>query len=127
MNETLTAYKINAYSNTLELVSMSHDFEEINKQIGCHTFTIGKVLKNGDVLYVDDEGFLNEKVTRGFLFDEDFFAGNGIIMGSDNEGNSCSAKSLAGDTSVRVTFTHEGLEITDKMRDDACKWAITSY
>ena len=125
--KTLAAYKINAYSNMLEVVSMSHDFKEINELIGSNTFTVGKTLENGDTLYVDDEGFLNEGVTRGFLFDGSFFAGNGLVLGSDDEGESCSVKGKAVDTAMRISFAPEDFEITGKMRDDACEWTITGF
>lgn len=70
-------------------------------------FCIGLSWPNGDVLYVDDEGLLK----RGMrLFDpgrrdRQPLAGNGLILGSDNEGNSVDAKMLLTEVQTMIKWT----------------------
>lgn len=66
-------------------------------------FCIGLSWNNGDVLYVDDEGLLK----RGMrLFDPGRpLAGNGLILGSDNEGNSTDAKLLLAEVQCLIKWT----------------------
>jgi len=70
-------------------------------------FCIGLLWPNGDVLYVDDEGLLK----RGMcLFDpgrrdHQPLAGNGLILGSDNEGNSVDAELLLTEVQCLIKWT----------------------
>ena len=67
-------------------------------------FCIGRGWPNGDVLYVDDEGLLKRGM-RLFLMDGQHLAGNGLILGSDNEGNSVDAKLLLKEVQCLVKWT----------------------
>lgn len=70
-------------------------------------FCIGMQWSNGDVLYVDDEGFLKP---GGRLFtidraDGQPLVGNGLILGSDAEGNSVDAEHLLVEIQTKVGWT----------------------
>jgi hypothetical protein len=70
-------------------------------------FCLGMTWPNGDTLYVDDEGLLKPGMR---LFDigradGQLLAGNGLILGSDAEGNSVAAKSLLVEIQSMVKFT----------------------
>ena len=69
-------------------------------------FCIGMNWANGDVLYVDDEGFWK---SGGRLFtidraDGQPLVGNGLILGSDAEGNSVDAKSMLVEIQNKVSW-----------------------
>lgn len=116
--KTHKAYKIDAYRNIITEVAIG-DYRDIYKQIECGTFTVASYLPNGDTLYVDDEGFLNEKVTRGFMFNGRFFAGNGLLLGATKGGDSANVKTKELDAANMVTFAPACFVITDKIRQDA--------
>jgi hypothetical protein len=52
------------------------------------------VIENGDVIFVDEEGLLKGPVVKGFAVKgaHQPFAGNGVVVGSDADGNSLPAK-----------------------------------
>ena len=68
-------------------------------------FTIGMNWRNGDTLYVDDEGLLKRGM-RLFRIDGQPLAGNGLILGCDHEGNSKDAELLLVEVQNRVQFTN---------------------
>lgn len=124
----MKAYKIDAYKNIVETLEVTNDYREITRAIGCDLFCIGKTLDNGDTVYVDDNGFLDPRVTRGFMFDGQFFAGNGFVLGTDRSGESKNVKMKELDIASRVMFAPERFQITDKVREAAMNsWKITSF
>lgn len=77
-------------------------------QIGCETIATALYYDNGDCIYVDDEGLLDQSIDFGFIVlpgapegvraeneVQPFFAGNGLLVGSDAEGETKSAKMTA--------------------------------
>lgn len=71
------------------------DYSEYNSLIGCLCFTVATYLGNGndkqeeDVIFVDDEGLLTEP-EHFFTYEgaHQPFAGNGLVIGCDYEGES---------------------------------------
>lgn len=123
----MKAIKIDAYANTITEVEISNDFREISRNIGCDLFCVGHTLPNGDTLFVDDEGWLNYNVTRAFGFSGRILAGNGLILGSNQEGDSISAKSSLDKIKNLTQFLPEGWNISDSDRDAAMSgWKITT-
>lgn len=113
----LKAIFIDANRNLISDIEIDDHFEEINKIIGCDIFCSGMRLPTGDVLYVDDMGWLDQRVTRAFAFAGSTFAGNGLILGinrHNGESQDIKAKSL--DVAKEVTFAPRGWEITTEMR-----------
>jgi len=125
----MKAYKIDATNNVITTVELTENYRDITNAIGCELFCVGHTLKNGDTLFVDDEGWLNAKVKRVFKFDGRLFAGNGLIVGLNrNNGNSVSVKTKELDIAKLVEFASKGFEITDEMRDNAMgSWTITTF
>lgn len=122
----LTAIRIDAYINRIEEIQIDGtDFEEINTAIGCDIFCIGARLTTGDILFVDDMGWLDTKVTRAFKMGGDntvlpkdaLFAGNGLILGVSASGNSLSAKTKLLDAANAVEFLPPGWQVTPAMRE----------
>lgn len=72
------------------------NLDEMYKLIGCDCFTIAPLNReDNESLFVDDEGLING--TEDFFFFSEAFqplAGNGLIVGCDEEGESC-------DTSIK--------------------------
>ena len=125
------AIKIDAYERTVTEVQISEeDYKEIPRAIGCDLFCVGTYLPNGDALMVDDEGWLREEATKGFSlrgFGEGIFAGNGLIVGSDDEGGTDDVKTELIDLNLKIGFMADDVEITDDIRNDMTQVTITDW
>ena len=123
----MKAYKIDAYTNTITELEMSEDYREISQNIGCELFCVAKTLPNGDTLFVDDEGWLNPRVTRAFQFDGRVFAGNGVVLGCNGGGESESVKIKELQIAKLVRFAPPSFAISQEMRDAAMgSWKVTA-
>ena len=68
------------------------DIQWIDNLIGCHIFTFVRLYENGDGVYVDDEGLFKEG--QYFWIHKNYptpLAGNGILVGTDKNGNTIPA------------------------------------
>jgi hypothetical protein len=99
------AYLIDPVTRTVEEVNYSNDFTDIYDLIDCDTFTCVNFNKHNDTIFVDDEGL--------FKSDQQFFhvqgypqplAGKGLILGTDDEGESVSPVIGYEDFCKLVTF-----------------------
>ena len=75
---------INPYNQTIKEAVYGGDYREIYDLIGCRTFDVVSLSDAGD-LYVDDEGLLKDD-NRYFSWSGRNFAGIGLILGHDDEG-----------------------------------------
>lgn len=74
-------------------VEFEHSLDEIYKLINCDTFAVPFIFSNNDSLFVDDEGLLKDP--EHFFMISEYgrpIAGMGLILGTDEEGESVSAK-----------------------------------
>ena len=85
---------------------MLHD---MHTKIGCDIFTSAGHLQHEDMedtLYVDDSGLING--TEEFFFNPDFYphplAGNGLIIGTDNAGESIGVKAETSQVAKNTMF-----------------------
>jgi len=68
---------------------------------------LAHMFPNRDTVYVDDEGLL-KPVRYGFTLEgahQDFFAGNGVLLGSDRQGETVDAKTPIEDVIRSVGFS----------------------
>lgn len=105
---------INPWTKEITEVQVENDYREIYRFLSnplgpkVETFCIGVQWKNGDTLYVDDEGYLKAGM-RLFdigLADDWKLAGNGLILGCDNQGESTDAKLLMTEVQCLVKWTN---------------------
>ena len=109
------AYLINAIAQTITEVEVG-DYKTFYPLLGCDCFTtVG--LEEEDTLYVDDEGLL--KSPFDFFMYEGYpqpLAGNGLVMGTNDEGESIAPKMSLEDLKSRVTFLN-GFQIRRMLAD----------
>lgn len=101
----MKAILINAKTKEVKEIEMGKDYKEIYTQLECELFTAGAYLDKEDVMYVDDEGLING--TDAFFTLEGThqpFAGNGLIMGTDDEGESTDCKLSFNEVKNKVKF-----------------------
>jgi hypothetical protein len=92
-------------------VSIGTDFNEIYPLIGngCSTFAVPVVLHNGDALYADDEGLLQEDIKGGFIMKDWNYpiVGNAVLLNVDEEGESCDAVSDVEDLNSQIEWVSQ--------------------
>lgn len=117
----MKAIKINVATQTVEEVTMSKDYKEIYSLIGngCNLFCCPVEFANGDTLYADDEALLNENLEGCFVLEGFSYpiCGNAIILGSDEEGESVSAKTTVDDILSQIIFGNK--EVAEQHRQKA--------
>lgn len=104
----MKAILIDPETKTVQQIEYDGDYNSIYKLIGCDTFTVVQ-LDDGNALFLDDEGLLND---TEFFFRWDGannpdcqpFAGKGLILGTDEEGDSIATTMDVDDVRRRVTF-----------------------
>ena len=67
-------------------------------------FAIGFMWQNGDTLYVDDEGLFKAQAFFSVNGQAQAMTGRGLILGSDDEGNSVDIKSSLTDIQNEIRF-----------------------
>lgn len=103
----MRAILIDPFERTVTEVEFNGDWRSIKEHIGngCDLFWTGPRLPNEDTVYVDDEGL--------FKSDQEFFqfsdypeplAGRGLVLGTDERGDSVEVKSTLEEIRELVTF-----------------------
>ena len=86
----MKAYLINPFAQTITEVDYSGDYNEIYQLINCDTFTCVELNEYGDTVFIDDEGLISGKPQEFFVL-RDYpqpLAGMGLVLGTDQEGES---------------------------------------
>ena len=100
---------INPTNETISecLIDTTKGLEDYYKHLECGTFDIAHIGDGHDV-YIDDEGLLNIDHDTRFFSIEGYYqplAGNGIVMGFDNEtGDSIDCTLTIDEVKARVKF-----------------------
>lgn len=99
----MKAYFIDSENRTITETEIKN-WQEISPKIGCELFTIVG-MENSDSLYVDDEGLLKPQ-NNFFLYSEypQPLAGNGIVLGTNDEGESVEPKISLDELKSKITF-----------------------
>jgi len=111
----MQAILIDPYTQTIEVVDYSGDWRDIKTLLGCELFTT-VYISDEDSIYVDDEGL--------YVEDQRFFklkgypqplAGRGLVIGTDEEGNSTDCVSTLEQIQDMVEFCPEGTHVEPVM------------
>ena len=79
---------INPHDETIKEVVYTGDFREIYDIVDCRTFDVVNIYGTQD-MYVDDEGLLINN-QRYFSMNDRVYAGKGLLLSHDDEGESTS-------------------------------------
>ena len=104
----MKAYLINPIKEEISVVDYNGDFHQILKFIEAELFDAVYPFKNADTIYVDDMGlmkpinhFFQVKCDNGTS--QDLF-GLGLVLGSNDEGESIDAHTTLEELKKRITF-----------------------
>ena len=101
----MKAILIDSINKEVKEVEIGKGIDEMYKFLNCEIFTIASYLDKQDAIFVDDEGLMNG--TDVFFTYEGAhqpFAGNGLIMGCDDEGESVDCKISFAEVKDKVKF-----------------------
>jgi hypothetical protein len=101
----MKALLIDSKNKVVKQIEIGEHYTEISKAIDCEVFAAPHIMHNNDTLYCDDEGLLNNP-ENFFLLDSypQPIAGNGLILGCDDEGESTDVSMNLDELSSRITF-----------------------
>ena len=101
----MKAILINPFDETIEEIEYSGNWRDISNLIECDMFTVAYFDDTDDSVYVDDEGL--------YVENQAFFtigsyppprAGRGLLLGTDEEGDSTDCKTTLEEAKAMVQF-----------------------
>tara|TARA_Y100000593_G_scaffold17919_1_gene35781 strand:+ start:2541 stop:2921 length:381 start_codon:yes stop_codon:yes gene_type:complete len=104
----MKAYLINPIKEEISVVDYNGDFHQILKFIDAEIFDAVYPFKNADTIYVDDMGLM-KPINHYFQVkcdngnSQDLF-GLGLVLGSNEEGESIDAQTTLKELKKRITF-----------------------
>jgi len=101
----MKAILINPFEETITEVEYTGDYKQIYDLIDCRTFDCVRLCESDD-LYVDDEGLLKDN--RYFSWSGRNFAGKGLILAHNDEGESVGTTYDLHEVVDRVEWLPEG-------------------
>jgi len=103
----MKAYLIDPFKSEVTEVEYDGNYESIYAHIHCETFDVVRI-GEGDVIYIDDEGLLKAENPlngqRWFAFNGYPLAGYGLVLGTDENGESIAPVSPFEWVKSMVTF-----------------------
>ena len=118
----MKAILINPKLQTINEINYSGDYKDIYKLTECSTFTcVYPFNLNEDTIYLDDEGLLKD-TNYCFRFRCDnghnpILAGNALILGTDEEGESQDVESSIEMIQERVVFVgHQAIDLGNEIK-----------
>lgn len=98
--------KIDSLKEEVSVIEIDGSLESIYKELNCTMIEAPIVLDNEDTLYVDEEGLFVSEAKGGFMFSiyHSPLMGNGLIIGSNDEGENVDVQSTLEDIKNKVTF-----------------------
>jgi len=103
---------------TQEIKEVEHDdtLQNIYDLIDCRAFDLVRI-DDVNSIFVDDEGILKDNLYFEYSVSDRVFqlAGNGVVLGVDNKGNSISATLTVEDVEGKVNFLPEGFKVEPYM------------
>lgn len=92
----MKAILISVHNQSVTQIEIEDGLDSIYKAIGCDTIEAvhSYILQGGDIIYVDEEGLLKDEPGPFFVLNgfHQPLAGNGLVLGTDEEGDSCDAE-----------------------------------
>tara|TARA_Y100000758_G_C15927983_1_gene377619 strand:+ start:78 stop:446 length:369 start_codon:yes stop_codon:yes gene_type:complete len=116
MEDTMKAILIDVKTQEIKEVEHDNTLQNIYDLIDCRAFDLVSI-DDVNSIFVDDEGILKDNLYFEYSGSENVFklAGNGLILGVDDEGNSISPTLTVEDVKGKVNFLPEGFKVEPYM------------
>lgn len=99
----MKAILINATERSVKEVDINGDLQSWYESINCDIVEVACYLPSSNLLLVDEDGLL-KMPTEFFEYDKNIYAGNGLIVGTNDNGDTSDATLELNDVSVKVKF-----------------------
>lgn len=103
----IQAIKVDVFNQKIELIEIQSSWPSIYHELECNLIqAIYPKLSGHDFMYIDEEGLFVDEPKGAFSIKGFYgiFLGNGLILGSDLEGNSLSCKSTVDEIKGMIRF-----------------------
>ena len=112
----MKAILIDVKTQEIKEVEYDNTLQNIYDLIDCRAFDLVRI-DDVNSIFVDDEGILKDNLYFEYSGSENVFklAGNGLILGVDDEGNSISPTLTVEDVEGKVNFLPEGFKVEPYM------------
>lgn len=113
----MKAYWIDTPNKQIVEVEYDEDFHTISREwLKCGTFTVVEV-DNGDAIFVDDEGLINDNPHGYFRYRgyNSPLVGYGLVLGTNDEGESTAPITSLEDIQAKVLFPTKPLDIDPEL------------
>jgi hypothetical protein len=97
-------FLIDPFARTITVEPYDGDYRAIHQYIEAECFDAARLNREGDCVFVDDVGLLNEPEYFFRFDDRDPYAGKGFVLGTDDEGESISPTLTLDELKARVRF-----------------------
>ena len=116
MEANIKAILIDVYEKEIREVDYDGTLDFIYFNLACRTFDVVRI-DDVNSIFVDDEGILKDNLYFEYSASDRVFqlAGNGLILGVDDEGNSISPTLTVEDVKGKVNFLPEGFKVEPYM------------
>ena len=112
----MKAILIDVKTQEIKEVECGNNLQNIYDLIDCRLIDIVSI-DDVNSIFVDDEGILKDNLYFEYSGSENVFklAGNGLVLGVDDEGNSISPTLTIEDVKGKVNFLPEGFKVEPYM------------
>ena len=116
MESNIKAILIDVEKQEVKEVEHDNSLQNIYDLLFCRTFDVVRI-DDVNSIFVDDEGILKDNLYFEYSASDRVFqlAGNGLILGVDDEGNSISPTLTVEDVKSKVNFLPEGFKVEPYM------------
>ena len=106
----MKAILIDPFNQEVKEIKIGGTLQDIYDATDCDTFDIVNYSKTTDI-YVDDEGLLKESNRYFKIFNGNVYAGKGLLLDTDDEGNSTDVSVSVLQVQSSVRFLPEGFKV----------------
>ena len=113
----MKAFRIDPINKKITEVKYDGNYNQIYDYIDARTFDVATLYKNGDGVYIDDEGLFVEN--QHFWIHKNFptpLAGIGLLLGLDEEGDSTTPKTTIEELTGDVKWVGDRHDVTVLVR-----------
>ena len=106
----MKAILIDPFNKDVKEIEIGDTLQDIYDAIDCNTFDIG-VFHGSTDIYIDDEGLLKESNRYFKTWNGNTYAGKGLLLDTDDEGNSTDVSVGILQVQSSIRFLPEGFKV----------------
>ena len=129
MKKTIKGVLIDAHNRKVRAVEVEqYHFKAMYDLIKCDCFCAYSEISDlpkGQTLWIDDEALLKSPIVAAFEIGMHFVCGNGLLLGTNEMGESTDAVSTVEEIEALVVWPPAGWSLPQDVQDRMTQWTIT--